>query len=223
MRGTWAAQPFLLLCSQEGARKRKQRGYHRFTPCPSTQTARHRCGEPVTTSNNLQRSEDCDPSTAQSHHWARGSLRPGRGTQTSRHCACLPGSSKGVRELAAPLLTRTRSRGCAGRSIRHGAPRGNRTAAQHEGQGESALQMSTCHLRILMRADQQLKRIHAPLVIREARCGRRARAEAPVALQGPGRCGDARDNRGRSSCPGKEAVATQPTSLECVLSPSINL
>lgn len=67
-----------------------------------------------------------------------------------------------------------------------------------------------------MRADQQLKCIHAPLVIREARRRRRARAEAPVALQGPGRCGDARDERGPSSC-----HTTHFTGVCCYLLPSI--
>lgn len=189
VRGTGAAQPFLLLHPQEGARKRKQRGYRCCMPRPSTQMAQRHRGEPVTTSNNLQRSEDCEPSTARSHYWDGGSL--GMGRRMWRHP---------LRRESCPLPTQPCSRGCVGRSTRHGAARGSRSAAQHEGQGEPALQMSTCQLRILMRADQQLKCIHAPLVIREARCRRRARAEAPVALQGPGRCGDARDERGPSSC-----------------------
>jgi len=83
-----------------------------------------------------------------------------------------------VTEQPVPLLTQMHSRGSAGRSIQHRAPHGNRTDAQHEGQRKSSLQMSTCHLWILMRADQQLKCIHAPLVIRERRCRRRAHAMA---------------------------------------------
>lgn len=83
-----------------------------------------------------------------------------------------------VTEQPVPLLTQMHSRGSAGRSIQHRAPHGNRTDAQHEGQCKSSLQMSTCHLWILMRADQQLKCIHAPLVIRKTRCRRRAHTTA---------------------------------------------
>lgn len=79
VRGTGAVQPFLLLHPQEGARKRKQGGYHCCMPCPSTQMAQRRRGEPVTTSNNLQRSEDCEPSITQSRYWDGGSLGMVRG------------------------------------------------------------------------------------------------------------------------------------------------
>lgn len=54
VRGTGAAQPFLLLHPQEGARKRKQRGYRCCMPRPSTQMAQRRRGEPVTTSREVR-------------------------------------------------------------------------------------------------------------------------------------------------------------------------
>lgn len=83
------------------------------------------------------------------------------------HCLRSQQQQQRVTEQPVPLLTQMHSRGSSGRSIQHRAPHGNRTDAQHEGQCKSSLQMSTCHLWILMRADQQLKCIHAPLVIRD--------------------------------------------------------
>lgn len=114
-------------------------------------------------------------------------MSPGMSRGMQRHPDTLPAfltAAKGYRGVGPFANTNAFPRQHREKHPAHRALYGNRTDAQHEGQCKSSLQMSTCHLWILMRADQQLKCIHAPLVIRETRCRRRAHTTALGGISG---------------------------------------